>query len=109
VIIHSADIGEQEQAQAQQYLDSENDPHVVTDDALASSDDRIFHQLCQYALHSARQQRISAGASQWLLEWEKKMGSRLNSCTTYRPGRPELRLRVIGHQALCGASLHLAG
>jgi hypothetical protein len=35
VIIHSADIGEQEQAQAQQYLDSENDPHVVTDDALA--------------------------------------------------------------------------
>jgi hypothetical protein len=35
VIVHSADIGEHEQAQAQQYLDSENDPHVVTDDALA--------------------------------------------------------------------------
>ncbi len=39
----------------------------------ASSDDRILHRLCQYALHPAHQQLTSTGASLCL-----ECGSRLN-------------------------------
>ena len=48
----------------------------------ASSDDRILHKLCQYALRSAHQQLVSSGRGLWLLEksLEKRaLGSHLNS------------------------------
>src|SRR5260370_3360104 len=32
----------------------------------ASSDDRILHKLCQYALRPAHQQLVSSGTSLWL-------------------------------------------